>query len=132
MTDLAKLRELLERVEKVEGQDYETDCSVAVLLDGWNYLTTNDDYKTTIWHPEREMLPSYTSSIDAVVALAERVLPGCQRMNRKSKDAGGIFYASYVNMEHWEQPISGQGANDALAIVAAIIRAKIAELEAPE
>lgn len=62
-------------------------------------------------------VPAYTTSIDAALALAERVLPGC-----------GVGLCS-VGSGKWEAWIGGRGAyltsypTPALAICAAILRA---------
>jgi hypothetical protein len=59
MTDISKLRELLDRVESATGHDPRLDHVINGLF------------------PDCELgAPYYTGSIDAAVALCERVLPG--------------------------------------------------------
>ncbi len=59
MTDIAKLRELLARVEVATGPDVRLDRAINAMF------------------PDGELgSPYYTASIDAAVALCKRVLPG--------------------------------------------------------
>jgi len=78
MTDISKLRELLARVESATGGDCKLEDDIAISLLGWRYHNFSDDHGE--WRDEHDkyaMCPdAYTSSIDAAVALCERVLPG--------------------------------------------------------
>jgi hypothetical protein len=70
------LSELIERVEKLDGPDRETDFAIYQALrpelSEWQDTTKTsaDDY--WFWMSQRE----YTASLDAAVALVKRVLPG--------------------------------------------------------
>lgn len=71
MTDLTALKELLERVEKAEGPDRELDEETIAAIGG--------KQKRGDWWIGHSYIgrvaPPYTSSIDACVALIEKVLP---------------------------------------------------------
>lgn len=97
MADRAKIEALIARVEKLGGPDREVDARVAS-VDGLNFGWCGDDgwscgkrgcpgcgdpiglsdgrhsYPQD-WRDD-EHLPRYTASLDAVIALAERVLSG--------------------------------------------------------
>lgn len=88
MTDTAKLEDLVGRVEAATGPDRELDGAIALAVGGWHrdwldegrnphhmpdwYWWHTDDHP----HQATDAHPRYTSSIDAALALAERVLPG--------------------------------------------------------
>lgn len=139
MTDVAKLRELLERVENASGPDSEIDAELAIifgdvrlrLYDGRFALFESGTPGVKQWafasglggHSEAVKcfstllgLKSYTSSIDAATALCERVLPGMALcvIVECAEDLG--FIGNRVDLLP-------------LKICAAILRAKIAELE---
>ena len=73
----AEIGELLARVEAAAGPDRELDSSIALLC-GWTHEVNHaEDYEC--WrNPDGKAcyLPRYTASIDAALALVERVLPG--------------------------------------------------------
>lgn len=79
MTDLTSL---IEKLEKAEGPDWELDADIGLSVGGLkaheefgmagNWWTRYTDNGLTC------AVPSYTSSIDAAVSLAERVLPNWQ------------------------------------------------------
>lgn len=89
MTNLSKerLAELRERVEKASGPDREIDCLLGDLVDltidgsKWRSVTAlgmdqalkHASRYQSIWFTA---LPYYTASIDAALALLERMLPG--------------------------------------------------------
>lgn len=74
MTDLS---ELIERVKAATGPDRQIDRAIAKHFKiGWDYSA---DWPTVIVDGEKTSEPTaypYTFSIDAAIALAERVLPG--------------------------------------------------------
>jgi len=80
--------DLIEKLEKLEGPDREADCQIGVAVDG--FVTEERPYKGVIYcrlDPDGTftcpgqgadmLVPRYTASLDAAVALVERVLPGC-------------------------------------------------------
>lgn len=77
MTDITALKELLERVQKAEGARRTLDWHIAEAFD------TPEPWPVTsgMWPPFMEgskfdkAIPRYTSSLDACVALIEKVLP---------------------------------------------------------
>ncbi|MEN6545673.1 MAG: hypothetical protein ABFE07_06485 [Armatimonadia bacterium] len=85
MTDLTALKELLERVEKATEPSKELNGDIAVITGQFNpadcyrgRLDTHGDLWYGGWHRSGPafVAPPYTSSIDACVALIEKVLPG--------------------------------------------------------
>lgn len=124
------MSDLAERLEKATGPDREIDLDLMVL--GWGgprerYLT--DELGRLAFGDQRQ----FTSSLDAAVALCERVLPGW----------GVEVLAS--DRDNWRAAvwpwISSRGTRDergfnysyaptpALALCLAVVRAKLAEAE---
>jgi hypothetical protein len=112
------LSELLERVKAASGPDREIDMAIAREFDLFE----------TLMGDRRFMRPFYfTASIDAAVALIERALP---EANCHGYDAGPNGVSAYVSRNniavgHWS--FETKGATPALALVAALLKAKIAE-----
>jgi len=82
MTDVAKLRELLARVERATGPDREIDSALSELFGlvdeahcrSWCVMDGRTDITREMFI--RAWSEHYTESIDAVVALCKLVLPG--------------------------------------------------------
>jgi hypothetical protein len=121
MTDL---KALLERVEKTTGPDRELDIDMALALNlapaeykflpeqrSWQfYVFARDD--VVFWTP-----PEWTSSLDSALALVEEKLPGFRWVRNIS---GGI---SITTDGPWYHGVPNRLANDALTMVAALLRA---------
>lgn len=115
-TDLEKLRELLARVESAAEPLIELDREIGGILEA---------ALVNIVEP-----PRYTSSIDAAVALCERVLPGWKWAVRNC--SGGPTASVHHGSETpnvWNKTKAARSSTPALAFCAAILRAKIAQLE---
>lgn len=77
---------LIERLDRAEGPSRELDADIYIALNIPKERAGRIDRLDGCvgWHPvdapyvSAIEVPPYTSSIDAAVALAERVLPGCQ------------------------------------------------------
>ena len=135
---MMELGELIERVEKLTGPDREVDCEIAWAT-GWDIEATN--YSGTwrrafpSWRGVGERthraadnwgVPPFTASLDAAVALVERVLPAWSWECRAS-GTGDKGQATVWN------PIKAPGHNDeqlayncpspAIALVLATLRA---------
>lgn len=148
MTELQELQSLLERVEKAAGPDREIDAAAfqgfdpdfpegalqmhAGFIDPANFAT--GPYTSV-------KAPRYTASIDAALALVERVLPGSLwHVNRpaewkgKTKKRRGVLvpaFEGYISLGTIGNAdyVSGSamGHNPALAILAALLKAMIAQ-----
>jgi len=80
---MGDLRELIARLEKLEGPSREVDCTIALTLDGFEiderggYAYRDPDGNLNMSGNAKDMLvPRYTASLDGAIALCERVLPG--------------------------------------------------------
>ncbi len=76
----------------------------------------------------REFLPHYTTSIDAALALAERVLPGiiwtvCRLPSGNTLAKHGPFYATLESDDEWSPMLDQSAATPALALCIAILKA---------
>lgn len=85
---MAKLSELIDRVEKATGPDRDLDAEIDVALFGGETVWKQANYTMESYPASRrpskqhvggfanEHVPPYTASLDAVVALVEKELPG--------------------------------------------------------
>lgn len=138
---------LIERLEKAESGSRELDCEIMALTYRWEQRhiggTCWDDYQGTccpgarhldwVWvDPEDDKWKTtaregyeFTTSLDAALALAERMLPGCCpgiAKNVHYKD----WYAWLGDKEE-EGPLdlgNGRSSSPALALTAAILKAR--------
>jgi hypothetical protein len=111
MTDLSSL---IARLEKAEGPSYSHDVEIAHLTGFWpaeriDRVTRADDGHVVVWFTEGPDLPiplAVTSSIDAAVALVQRVLPGW----------GGLLSLGSGNSIHvadlWSERRGNQSSED--------------------
>lgn len=129
MTDLPVLQSLLERVEGATGADREIDSRL-------NRLAYGD---TPVLWPKGSRSKPYTASLDAALALVERVLPGHLialagpwRYADHHPKAGQPIWNAELH-EDFEAvcvtDLEARGATPALAAIAALLHAKIAELQ---
>lgn len=102
------LPSLLARIESATGPDREIDAYLADWLDQ-QYIGAD--------------APCYTASIDAGIALCERVLPGWSW----AVDSGYAANHQKSHAEAWtgDDEGSGDAATPALALCAAIIKARM-------
>ena len=111
------MTDLITRLSKLEGPDREVDREIAKLFNmPWDYSA--EWIKKRDEEGNRFDVPvafPYTSSVDAAIALAERVLPGCDLTIRSKHKMA------------WIDGLKGEiayGANPAIAACIAILRAK--------
>jgi hypothetical protein len=124
------LQSLLERVKAAgEYRDRELDADIAEALGfkiEWkqqNY--TMDMYPVITWPPGREPCPEFSRSIDAAVALVERVLPGMDGAIAWSRDMRTCEFARPHPLDN----IVAEAKTLPLAILAALLTALIAKQE---
>lgn len=83
MADLTKYEDLIERLEKVTGPDRGIDRDIAEHIVGTKYRSTQrgrewlEDSHGGVETWTRYPVP-YTASIDAAIALIEKILPGSE------------------------------------------------------
>ena len=104
---MSKWLELAERCEKATGEDRDIDrCIAAYLPDGFQTYP----------------ISGFTSSLDAIMALIDRELPGSMRSIRKHPDGEAVAQV-------WNSQVVGETprqrccASEALALCAAFCRA---------
>jgi hypothetical protein len=131
--NLPTLQALLARIEGGEGEDRALDAEIALHIGGCVRYRNwyDDDAKTQhAWHckwqndSEWEPLPHFTTSLDAAVALVERVRPGCV-----------LDVEGHAGSAHWSAIIGDHGAiglTPARALIAALIQAEIAKAQEPQ
>ena len=114
MTDL---HAILERVEAASGSDRELDGDIAEMF---NIDRLKPEYV-------RGQARSFTSSLDAAVALVEAKLPGCSWEISNGPAQARIWGADFCDERldlYWE---SGSGrTTPTLALIAALLHAMIA------
>jgi hypothetical protein len=108
MSDIAGL---IERLEKATGPDRTLDCCIAVDADGffevapqwdggpvgYGYIDKSDGARIEPGHGGDQLVPRYTRSIDAALALTERAVPWAN-CHGYDKDNGG--FTAYVSRNH--------------------------------
>ena len=125
---MADLTALIERLEKADGPSRELDAAVCRYLvgspaDHWYGL--HGDFITD------GLAPAITASIDAAVALAERVLPGW--VHEIIIDGSGGIHRAICGPDrasHRNQPKLKMGmskANAAIALVSAVLQSLSAQ-----
>lgn len=139
---MGDLQALLERVEKAVGPDREIDCAVAVAVDGYFVQGADPWGRPKYCYRDAEGIVSpgqghdmlvrrYSASVDDDLALAERVLPGWEcgvwaqtaEWRKRPKTWIGVLH----DPRGWAGETRSELATPALALLAAIIRAKQAE-----
>lgn len=133
------LRTLLDRVEKGEGRDEELDVRLVAAFfapkdaqvmqspinGAWCIFDGTDrNGRPRLWeHRPLGYQPSPTSSIDAAVALIEKVLPN------EMPDAIHAAWSALGQQNHWHIALYREGQMKAFprALLAATLRAKIAQ-----
>lgn len=123
----AALRDLLRRVESATGADALLDRQLAITLGAYTFEKRGRDRRAWFypadkeWFYRRDIAPPYTASLDAALALVERVLPGWGFYLRRDKDGCGcgLVHPEFprVTPGHQEAP------TPALALLAALLRA---------
>lgn len=87
-------QELVERVRGLTGPDREIDRDIHAEVDGWEKVWNEDLEFFQLWKNDKWIalgsIPSYTASIDAALALAERVLPGSMKRVFDNPDDGSV------------------------------------------
>jgi len=109
---------LIDRLSKLDGPDREVDAEIdrafglnvdiGALTGPWTDYPKPGHYRET---------SRYTASVDAAIALAERGLPGWT----------WTLYPTYSEVRYTKSPAKGRsahGANTAIALCIAILRAK--------
>lgn len=137
MPDIETLRSLLARVEVADGADRELDGRIWAATAGVTILEWDGD--GVLWkdehgglrHQRDDRIPAYTASIDAVVALVERVLPsGWTRVDVWNTDDVKQVTASVLPLPVPNSTSSGKAATAPLALLSALLKALIAREEA--
>lgn len=138
---MTTLQDLLERVEKAEGPDREIDVAL------WLHTTPGATRRGThVKHAHSDaewdvdetrdatgylvVVPAYTASLDAALALVERKLPGWTWRLDSPDSASEPAFARLSGPE-WRSG-AGWAKTPALALLAALLRALIAQGEAEQ
>lgn len=112
----SNLDDLIRRVEAATGPDRELDFDVCAALGLYEAEPTYGPHLRRIWHG-----PRLTASIDAALALVEKVLPGCTDTSDASYPEAGIEWTLFPDGgDDW---ITGTAKTRPLAIIAALLRA---------
>lgn len=133
------IKELIERLEKAACQDRELDVAIAVAIDG--YVLEKRERDRKLWLYREESGPRYygrkdpeygvsgeyprlTSSIDATVALCERVLPEANCYGAAKDKTGWTAFVSRNNVASGHWLVEAEGPTAPIALLLAILRAK--------
>lgn len=129
---------LIDRLSKLDGPDREVDAEIWLLnTPGATRKWTEVKSSTNRWKPytidetrdetgRLVAVPTYTASIDAALALAERVLPGWNGdldIGKPIADSGKIGCRIWTPESKYHNYV-GEGFNSATALLIALLRAK--------
>lgn len=124
---MSDLQALLKRVEGAIGSDRRLDLAIAEALGQHFAFTDNPPAKAGgEWCPSNISCGKVTSSVDAALALVARVLPGWG-YDITYRAAWGNHTACVIANDRRAKPHTAAGATAALALVASILRARLAE-----
>lgn len=140
--DIEAVRALLARVETASGPSFDLDRAIGLVIGGWkridlgsgHAMLCNSDGGSFPDDPGSISGESFTSSLDAAVALVERVLPGWW-WNLSAYEPGK--YEAFINPPEFQDPDEhpcgmGMEASPAKSLVRALLHALIARAEAGE
>lgn len=122
--------ELVARLEVAEAGSVELDCDIGIVLGDWSppRRAVRDPDRPDIWR--RDGIKHYqpyaevTRSLDAALALAERVLPGLGAWDvGYAYNAAPLHYARLVIVREGPPEEFGRAATPALALCIAILKA---------
>lgn len=143
----ADLQELLARVEKAGGPDRELDARIFCAVNGYTFRSHRPDlgppptarayvayYEPKNGEHPSAYCPAFTASLDAALALVERVLPTFTADLTIYRTNGGEFkphslarlFCPYGEIQEHR----GDARSPALALLAAALRALISNTEA--
>jgi len=116
---------LIDRLSKLDGPDRGVDAQIYILFNIPAERAGRIDYAHGMvgWWPKdgpyvsAVTVPAYTASVDAAIALAERVLPGWGWLAQNCGHPAGVLVKDDIAYE-------GRGATPAIALCIAILRAK--------
>jgi hypothetical protein len=120
------MTDLIKRLKEAETGSRELDALMWPLHPGFKRMRGthfHDDDKEKAWRAIAA--PAYTTSLDAALALAERVLPGWSWMVRHyAAGQGGRGWTAYVCKPDTDLVSAGPvGSSPALALCIAILKA---------
>lgn len=132
---------LIDRLSKLDGPDREVDAELEAVFVGGRVHYNDPANKEAVierpidglWirgiYPYRK-IARYTASVDAAIALAERVLPGWKwRVGRTELFSNGWSYVHKYDPSNCDRTdeaacADGKAANPAIALCIALLRAK--------
>ncbi|WP_313031798.1 hypothetical protein [Brucella sp.] len=137
------MTDLITRLSKLTGPRYTMDVAIALATDFWpkdriQNIVYNEDGDPWVYFtdgPDLPLPPAYTASVDAAIALAERVLPGwgweIASNTSHIKNCLNPEYGNPVGKHpHWAVVANQSsrkfvdGATPAIALLIALLRAK--------
>lgn len=121
---MQKLEELIAALELAQGPSRELDAGIDMLVSKWSHprKAVHADIQEEFVLPT---VPHFTSSIDAAIALVERVLPGW----RGSVQFGKFHEVvnAYISADHDAADELASHAMPAIAVVLSTLRAKLSQ-----
>jgi hypothetical protein len=128
---------LATRVLANDHPDAVIDYCVAIRDDGWPWVPSASEPDPGSWH-HMSFAPAFTASIDAALALAERLIPGCEvgidpRFFIEDVEPNHVKFDVILCIPHWDRwnPVDGtwierheaRHRNRVLAVLLATLKA---------
>jgi hypothetical protein len=108
---VSDLLDLKRRIEEAKGPDRDLDAALECAFEAWGRI------------------PAFTGSIDAALALVERVLPGWGYTIEAAMPGLGVSVHLWPPRPTVDEGEEGEGPTPALALILALINALIAQQE---
>lgn len=122
------LSALLKRVEEATGPDRELDLEICRALDPEQFEHERNQARLRALGPDEILSPTYTSSLDAALALVEKELPGWRlRLETGSDYSSASFAYGWGGRAKSTGTEERSDSNAALCIIASFLRFKITE-----
>lgn len=138
---MTNLSDIIEMLEKAEAGSRELDCWIGYIADlqeddmswrdkidryGIDHAVMSAESRRNIWST---VLPRYTTSVDAAISLAEKVLPGWLWVLKQGFEASAMVWSVEIDRDQCPEEYA---ATPALALTLAILKAKAQQQEGGE
>lgn len=122
---MSPLSELIDRLERAEDFDRELDRDIGEALLGWKVTSAYIETDEPAVYPNHPgaMYPTFTESVDAAIALTEKVLPGWAVHGLGKSPLHGLWWCQLYSLDARKSVEVEEIATPAGALVIATLRA---------
>lgn len=133
---MSTLQELLARISEAQEGSYDLDAAIAKDVAGWTYDRRGNERRDWWRKPGEEWFfrhdypPRFSRSLDAALSLVEAKLPGSHWRVEKTCERPALAFRTHQFTGYcgnWGTPSRAEGPTPALALLAAMLKALIAQ-----